>query len=630
MTAGPLSAFARPSVQSSATSHWSSSTSSPAQSMLLLQPQGHNQQGFSAVPDTYSYESGCYSAGGQQDEFKPLIECSAAAEPAETSLADILQTEMFASAVDMKPPPFYSSPAASPPAAGPARASPPAADPMTLPSFEETYAPRPRLEPYPYRPEKPTPEYGAAYGGYTADYSQLYQRGGAFSAPEPYAAQPRYPTELYSPFSGHPPAVPPPYPGHAAPYPGVDGGHSAAAAAAAAAAVAKSRRSSLPLSLSRQDGLDMMRMRIGGSSPATPSATSSPTSARGSPTDQKPKSPSLLCAVCGDTAACQHYGVRTCEGCKGFFKRTVQKGAKYVCSTGSQNCTVDKRRRNRCQFCRFQKCLQNGMVREVVRTDSLKGRRGRLPSKPKSPQEPPPSPPVSLITALVRAHVDTSPDVASHDFSQLRVPDGSQSPTSEADSIQRFYSLVTSSIDVIRGFAERIPGFSELCREDKELLFQSASLELFVLRLAYRYNPQDDKFVFETGLVLHRLQCERTFRNWLQPIVDFSASLRAMELDVSSFACLAALTLITDRHGVREPQKIESIQGRIINSLRDHITYGRGVKRSSTYMPQVLGKLPELRSLSLQGLQILFYLKLQDLVPAPPQIESLFAQGLPF
>lgn len=38
-----------------------------------------------------------------------------------------------------------------------------------------------------------------------------------------------------------------------------------------------------------------------------------------------------MCAVCGDTAACQHYGVRTCEGCKGFFKRTVQRGAKYVC-----------------------------------------------------------------------------------------------------------------------------------------------------------------------------------------------------------------------------------------------------------------------------------------------------------
>ena len=131
------------------------------------------------------------------------------------------------------------------------------------------------------------------------------------------------------------------------------------------------------------------------------------------------QSPSLLCAVCGDNAACQHYGVRTCEGCKGFFKRTVQKNAKYVC-LADKNCPVDKRRRNRCQFCRFQKCLAAGMIKEVVRTDSLKGRRGRLPSKPKSPADPSPSPPVSLITALVRAHVDTNPDISKMDYTKVR------------------------------------------------------------------------------------------------------------------------------------------------------------------------------------------------------------------
>ncbi|KRZ18467.1 Nuclear receptor subfamily 4 group A member 1, partial [Trichinella zimbabwensis] len=76
-----------------------------------------------------------------------------------------------------------------------------------------------------------------------------------------------------------------------------------------------------------------------------------------------PSQTNQTCAVCGDHAACQHYGVRTCEGCKGFFKRTVQKNAKYVCM-GSRDCVIDKRRRNRCQYCRFQKCMAVGMVKE--------------------------------------------------------------------------------------------------------------------------------------------------------------------------------------------------------------------------------------------------------------------------
>lgn len=365
---------------------------------------------------------------------------------------------------------------------------------------------------------------------------------------------------------------------------------------------------------------------------------------------------SQLCAVCGDTAACQHYGVRTCEGCKGFFKRTVQKGSKYVC-LADKSCPVDKRRRNRCQFCRFQKCLVVGMVKEVVRTDSLKGRRGRLPSKPKSPQESPPSPPISLITALVRSHVDTTPDPSCLDYTHYEEPLDLLSPVnglsmSDADKVQQFYHLLTSSVDVIRQFAEKIPGYLELSVEDQDLLFQSASLELFVLRLSYRARSDDTKMIFCNGTVLHRSQCQRSFGDWLNGIMEFSRSLHNLEIDISAFACLCALTLITgkieevtisvcernillnlfctERHGLREPKKVELLQMKIIGSLRDHVTYNAEAQKKQHYFSRLLGKLPELRSLSVQGLQRIFYLKLEDLVPAPALIENMFVTTLPF
>lgn len=56
------------------------------------------------------------------------------------------------------------------------------------------------------------------------------------------------------------------------------------------------------------------------------------------------------------------------KGCKGFFKRTVRKDLTYACREERQ-CLIDKRQRNRCQYCRYQKCLQMGMKREAVQEE---------------------------------------------------------------------------------------------------------------------------------------------------------------------------------------------------------------------------------------------------------------------
>ncbi|GBL72255.1 Nuclear receptor subfamily 2 group C member 1-A [Araneus ventricosus] len=85
-----------------------------------------------------------------------------------------------------------------------------------------------------------------------------------------------------------------------------------------------------------------------------------------------------LCVVCGDKASGRHYGAVSCEGCKGFFKRSIRKQLGYACR-GNRDCEVTKHHRNRCQYCRLQKCLTMGM-----RADSVQSERKPADSREKT------------------------------------------------------------------------------------------------------------------------------------------------------------------------------------------------------------------------------------------------------
>ncbi|XP_076852991.1 nuclear receptor subfamily 1 group D member 1 [Brachyhypopomus gauderio] len=84
----------------------------------------------------------------------------------------------------------------------------------------------------------------------------------------------------------------------------------------------------------------------------------------------------LLCKVCGDVASGFHYGVHACEGCKGFFRRSIQQNIQYKKCLKNETCTIMRINRNRCQQCRFKKCLSVGMSRDAVRF-------GRIPKREK-------------------------------------------------------------------------------------------------------------------------------------------------------------------------------------------------------------------------------------------------------
>nr|XP_006631632.1 PREDICTED: steroidogenic factor 1-like [Lepisosteus oculatus] len=91
----------------------------------------------------------------------------------------------------------------------------------------------------------------------------------------------------------------------------------------------------------------------------------------------KLEAPQESCPICGDRVSGYHYGLLTCESCKGFFKRTVQNNKQYACAE-RQRCPIDTTQRKRCPYCRFQKCLSVGMRREAVRADRMRGGRNKF------------------------------------------------------------------------------------------------------------------------------------------------------------------------------------------------------------------------------------------------------------
>ncbi|XP_072023959.1 uncharacterized protein [Amphiura filiformis] len=83
---------------------------------------------------------------------------------------------------------------------------------------------------------------------------------------------------------------------------------------------------------------------------------------------KEPSPDRLPCKVCGDVSSGIHFGVYTCEGCKGFFRRSLKDGTSYSCSGKEPNsCSITPTTRNSCRRCRFYKCIDVGMSRAGIK-----------------------------------------------------------------------------------------------------------------------------------------------------------------------------------------------------------------------------------------------------------------------
>ncbi|GCC38498.1 hypothetical protein chiPu_0017012 [Chiloscyllium punctatum] len=208
-----------------------------------------------------------------------------------------------------------------------------------------------------------------------------------------------------------------------------------------------------------------------------------------------------LCVVCGDKASGYHYNALTCEGCKGFFRRSITKNAVYKCKNGG-NCEMDMYMRRRCQECRLRKCKEVGMLAECLLTEiQCKSKRLRkaptLPSVEPS-QETADGVDSKLVTSTTRHNkhkiefTQKQQDLLRHildAFSKYRIPQEVtkkllQQRSSTEENFLLLTETATSHVQVLVEFTKKLPGFQMLDHEDQIALLKGSAVEAMFLRSA--------------------------------------------------------------------------------------------------------------------------------------------------
>ncbi|XP_050465610.1 nuclear receptor subfamily 2 group E member 1 [Cataglyphis hispanica] len=356
----------------------------------------------------------------------------------------------------------------------------------------------------------------------------------------------------------------------------------------------------------------------------------------------------IPCKVCRDHSSGKHYGIFACDGCAGFFKRSIRRNRQYVCKAKSEGgCMVDKTHRNQCRACRLAKCIQAGMNKDAVQHErgprnSTIRRQMALYFKepemmaslvapsaaldlalPKAPTEsrvpvpgPSPHPPLThpaYCNALAMSKMP--PNIANLHAMPIIPPIAAESMCEQAARL--LFLNVHWARDLAAG--------TNLVIEDQLTLLESSWRELFLLAAAQMLPTLDPTPLLPPQGIGLAIEVTR-FRETL-------AGFNAMNLDQHEFACIRAIVLFKaglDSEPVSSGRSTSSSNSPSPGSrLRDPASVARlrdsaqlalgqrlsGASFGALRFGKLLLLLPSLRSVSTHAIEELFFRRTIGIIP---------------
>ncbi|XP_047429559.1 estrogen receptor isoform X2 [Mugil cephalus] len=354
-----------------------------------------------------------------------------------------------------------------------------------------------------------------------------------------------------------------------------------------------------------------------------------------------------FCAVCSDYASGYHYGVWSCEGCKAFFKRSIQGHNDYMCPATNQ-CTIDRNRRKSCQACRLRKCYEVGMMKGGVRKDRgrvLRRDKRRAGDRDKVTKdlEHKAAPPQdgrkrsSSCSSTGGGGGGSSGTNLSPDQVLLLLQGAEPPMLCSRQKMSRPYTevtmmtLLTSMADKelvhMIAWAKKLPGFLQLSLHDQVQLLESSWLEVLMIGLIWRSTHCPGKLIFAQDLILDRNEgdCVEGMAEIFDMLLATASRFRMLKLKPEEFVCLKAIVLLNSGAfsfctGTMEPLHdnvaVQNMLDTITDALIHHIGQsGFPAQQQSRRQAQLLLLLSHIRHMSNKGMEHLYSMKCKNKVP---------------
>jgi len=331
------------------------------------------------------------------------------------------------------------------------------------------------------------------------------------------------------------------------------------------------------------------------SSPASPdtqqcsSTTNTISASQGSIKDED-DGPKRSCLVCGDVASGFHYGVSSCEACKAFFKRTIQGNIDYTCPVAN-TCEINKRRRKACQACRYQKCLRQGMLKEGVRLDRVRGGRQKYRRYPLDT----PHGSVQSSRKVTLEENKVLESLSQCEPDQLVSLADPSLPPSALKTVSTLSDIYDRELVGTIGWAKQVPGFTDLTLNDQMKLLQSSWTEVLTLTLVYRSLPKLGKLNFATDFSLNEMEAtECGLEIFFEKCMLIVERLDRLGITREEFLILKALVIANSDCQLEEFSGVGQLRENLLSSLQDAVIFIR-CGDAHLHLQSLLLVLPSLR-----------------------------------